>query len=330
MIDFKDKKVLITGGTGFLATNLVKYLLNQGCQYIRLTSRDEMKQAQRFEEFGRDSRINYILSDVRDYKSTELSLKDIDICIHTAAYKRIDSGERSPSQFVQTNVYGTENVINACLKNNVDTAVFISSDKGCMPISLYGSTKFTAEKLWTYANQYSGSNGTKFTSVRYGNVWKSTGSIYHIFKKQYDMNQGYFTITHKDMSRFFMTVYDAIDTIMFAIDHTKGNGEIYVPKVPSFNVVDLAKAFCKDFDIEEIGLRGIEKMSEVLVAREEFLETNEMGDYFEILPIKPIHIGRSNYPHNDWDLCNSYTSCNNKQWLSINQLKDIIKKYDTY
>lgn len=313
-------RVCITGGTGFLATNLVKYLLDNGCEYIRLTSRDEMKQAQRFEEFNRDSRLNYLLSDVRNYKSTEYSLHDIDICIHTAAYKRIDTLERSPMEAVDTNITGTKNVIDACIKNNVKKAVFISSDKACMPISVYGSSKFTAEKLWSFANQYSGAKGTMFTSVRYGNVWKSTGSLYHIFKKQSDANQGFFTITHKRMNRFFMTVQDAINTIMLALEHTKGNGEIYVPKVPSFSIIDLAKAYREDFFIKEIGLRGIEKIAETLISKEEFLETNDLGSYYEILPIKPIHMNRSSYPHNKWEDCFNYSSDSNIV-MSVTELR---------
>lgn len=325
MIDFfKDKKILITGGTGFLATNLTRYLLDNGCKYIRLTSRDEAKQAQRFEEFDRDSRINYILSDVRDAKSTEYSLHDIDLCIHTAANKRIDAGERNPMEFISTNIIGTQNVINACLHNDVEKAIFISSDKACMPISVYGSTKFAAEKLWTFANQYSGKNGTHFCSVRYGNVWQSTGSLYHIFKQQSDKNQGYFTITSFEMNRYFMTVKDAIDTIMFAIENTKGNGEIYVPKVPSFKIIDLASAFRKDFFLKEVGLRGIEKISETLISKEEFLETNDLDKYYEILPINPIHLNRSKYPHNEWENCYEYSSNTNKKWLSTEELRRYI------
>jgi len=328
MINFKNIKVLITGGTGFLATNLVKYLLNNGCQYIRLTSRDEVKQAQRFEEFNKDSRLNYILSDVRNYKSTEYSLHDIDICIHTAAYKRIDTLERSPAEAVDVNILGTKNVIDACLHNKVKKAIFISSDKSCMPISVYGSTKFTAEKLWSFANNYSGIDGTKFASVRYGNVYASTGSIHHIFKKQLESNQGYFTITHPAMNRFFIDVSKAIQTIEFALINMNGNGEIYIPKIPSFYITDLAKSFSEDFVLETVGLRGIEKIGEILISREEFLETNEFDKYYEILPIKPIHKNRSSYPHRDWNDCKEYNSTNNLDWLSIEQLKEIVKKYN--
>lgn len=224
---------------------------------------------------------------------------------------------------VDVNIIGTKNVIDACIHNDVEKAVFISSDKACMPISVYGSSKFTAEKLWTFANHYSGAEGTKFVSVRYGNVWKSTGSLYHIFKQQSDKNQGYFTITHLDMTRFFMTVQSAIDTIMFAVEHTKGNGEIYVPKVPSFKIVELAEAFRKDFFIKEIGLRGIEKIAETLVSKEEFLETNDLGSYYEILPIKPIHLNRSSYPHNKWKDCFNYSS-NNNTFMTVEELREYI------
>ncbi len=327
-MNWKGKRVCITGGTGFLATNLVKHLLFNGCEYIRLTSRDEVKQAQRFEEFNKDSRLNYILSDVRNYKSTEYSLHNIDICIHTAAYKRIDTLERSPAEAVDVNVLGTKNVIDACLHNNIEKAIFISSDKACMPISVYGSTKFTAEKLWSFANNYSGAQGTKFASVRYGNVYASTGSLHHIFKKQFENNQGHFTITNPSMNRFFIEVGKAIETIEFALSNMNGNGEIYVPKIPSFYITDLAKSFSEDFILKTIGLRGIEKIGEVLISKEEMLETNEFDKYYEILPIKPIHMNRSKYPHIELDDCKEYNSTNNTEWLNINQLKEIIKKYD--
>lgn len=326
-MNFKGKKICITGGTGYLATNLVKHLLANGCEYIRLTSRDEVKQAQRFEEFNKDSRLNYILSDVRNYKSTEYSLHDIDLCIHTAAGKRIDAGERNPMEFVDTNVLGTKNVIDACIHNNVEKAVFISSDKACQPISMYGSTKFTAEKLWSFANHFSGAEGTKFSSVRYGNVYASTGSLHYIFKKQLESNQRYFTITHPEMTRYFIEVDRAIQTIEFALVNMNGNGEIYIPKIPSFRITDLATAFCEDFSLKTTGLRGIEKMSEVLIAKEEMLETNEFDKYYEILPIKPIHMNRSSYPHNEWKDCEEYSSMNNKAWLTINDLKEIVKRY---
>jgi len=326
IMNFKNKKVLITGGTGFLATNLVKYLLKNGCEYIRLTSRDEVKQAKMFEYFNKDSRLNYILADVTNYRLTEYSLKDIDICIHTAASKRIDAGERNPFHFVETNIIGTKNVIDACLKNNVEKAVFISTDKACQPISIYGSSKFAAEKLWIYANNYSGASGTEFTAVRYGNVWKSTGSIYHIFKQQLESKQGYFTITHPEMTRFFMTVNDAINTIMYALDNTRGNGEVFVPKVPSFKVVDLARAFSEEFFLKVIGLRGIEKVHETLVSKEEMASSIEKDGYYVLLPYRPIHLNRWKHDIKPWDECRPYTSDTNTEWLTITGLKDVITR----
>lgn len=323
-MDYKNQKILITGGTSFLANTLVKTLLNSGCEYIRLTSRDEVKQAKMKEAFDNDARINFILSDIRDEKSTDYSMHDIDIVIHTAALKRIDSLERSPLEALKTNTIGAMNVLNSAISNNVKKVVAISSDKACMPISMYGASKFTAEKIFTHGNVYSGAKGTQFCNVRYGNVFSSTGSLIHIFRKQKEQEIP-LTITHPEMTRYFMHVKEAVDLIEYALSNMKGNGEIFVPKTPSFRIIDLAKAVDKRVSLKIIGFRGIEKMHETLVSKEEMFTTIEGNQYYTILPTNPIHKGRWKYPNRTWDDCYEYNSNTNTHFLTVEQLEEIVK-----
>lgn len=324
-MNWKNKKVCITGGTSYLAHHIVKRLLSKGCEYIRLTSRDEVKQAKMKEYFNNDDRLRFIISDIRNYRSTEYSFKDIDIVIHTAAYKRVDAMEYAPWEAIETNTIGAKNVIDASIKQNVEKAIGISTDKACMPITIYGASKFAAEKLFTQGNVYSEPDDTMFSACRYGNVFGSTGSLIHIFKNQNEQGRP-LTITHPSMTRFFMEVEQPVDLIEYALDNMKGNGEVFVPKCPSFKIIDLAKVFSEDLSL--IGLRGIEKMHETLISREEMLETIEDDKYCTILPINPVRCGVWNYPHNDWELCEAYSSDNNKEWLSIRQLEEIVKRYD--
>lgn len=324
MIDFSRKKVCITGGTSFLSHHLTRYLLDNGCEYIRLTSRDEVKQANMKELFD-DDRLNFILSDIRNYKSTEYTFYDIDYVFHTAAYKRTDSLERAPWEAIETNTVGAKNVIDAAIRNGVEKVIGISTDKASLPISIYGASKFAAEKLLSFANNYSGSSGTQFSCVRYGNVFDSTGSLVKILREQKRRDIP-FTITHPEMTRFFMLPHSAVQLIQYALDNMKGNGEIFIPKSPSFRIVDMAKALDEARKIEYIGLRGIEKMHETLIAREEMLETIEDDNYYTILPIKEIHKNRWVYPHNKWEDINAYTSDTNSTWLTIEQLKNILHR----
>lgn len=336
-MNYKNKQLLITGGTSFLATALVKTFLNKGCEYIRLTSRDEVKQAKMKEYFHNDPRLNFILSDVRDEKSTDYSMKDIDIVIHTAALKRVDSAEYNPFEFIKTNTLGAMNVVNCAIKNNVDKVVGISTDKACQPITLYGASKLAAEKVFTQGNVYSGGDGTQFSCVRYGNVFASTGSLIHIFKKQIEEGKT-LTVTHPDMTRFFMRVDESVELIEYALDNMKGNGEIFVPKCPSFKILDMAHAvvdyyIMKGYEdayltpIQYIGLRGIEKIHETLVAREEMIETKEADKYYTILPVHEIHKGRWEYPHNKWESCKSYSSDINSKWLHYDNLIKVVEEY---
>lgn len=325
MINYKNKKVLITGGTSYLAHHIVKKLLDNNCEYIRLTSRDEVKQSKMKEYFNNDNRLNFILSDVKDEKSTYYSMKDIDYVIHTAALKRVDSAEYNVFEFLKTNTFGAMNIVDCAIKQNVEKVVGISTDKAASPITIYGASKFAAEKVFTHGNVYSGADGPMFSVCRYGNVFSSTGSLIHIFKKQYEQGKP-LTITHSSMTRFFMQVEQSVDLIEYALNNMKGNGEVFVPKCPSFKIIDLAKCFGDDFSL--IGFRSAEKMAETLISREEMLETIEDDKYYTILPINPIRKNLWEYPHNDWELCSAYSSDTNPDWLSTAQLKEIIKKYN--
>jgi UDP-N-acetylglucosamine 4,6-dehydratase/5-epimerase len=324
-MDYRNKRICITGGTSFLAHHLVKTLLEKRCEYIRLTSRDEVKQSKMKEYFNNDSRLRFVISDVRNYKSTEYTFKDIDIVIHAGAYKKIDALEYAPWEAIQSNTIGAKNVIDAAITQNVKKVVGISTDKACMPISIYGTSKFAAEKLFTHGNVYSDPDDTQLCACRYGNVFASTGSLYHIFKQQSSLKKP-LTITHPLMTRFFMQVEQSVDLIEYALDNMKGNGELFVPKCPSFNIMDLASCFSEDFVYT--GLRGIEKIHETLISREEMMETIESDMQYTILPVNPIIQGKWKYPHNSWESCKSYSSDTNKQFLTKNNLHDIISEYN--
>lgn len=334
---YKNKKILITGGTSFLSQHLTKHFLDNGCEYIRLTSRDEVKQAKMKESFGYDNRLNFILSDVRDEKSTNMSMRDIDIVIHTAALKRVDSGEYNVLEFMKTNTFGAMNIVSCAINNNVEKVVGISTDKACAPLTLYGASKFAAEKIFTHGNVYSGGNGTEFCCTRYGNIFASTGSLIHIFKKQIEEGKP-LTVTHPEMTRYFMYPHEAVSLIEYALENMKGNGEIFVPKCPSFKILDMAHTTI-DYAINSgysdayytsinyTGLRGAEKMHESLISREEQLETIETDTNYIILPINEIHKGRWKYPHNKWEETKAYTSDTNDIWIHNEGMYKIIDKF---
>jgi UDP-N-acetylglucosamine 4,6-dehydratase/5-epimerase len=299
--------ILITGGTGYLGQAIVQYLSKFGISNISIFSRDEVKQARMKTRYPN---VSYILGDVRDSDRVKEALRGIDVVIHAAALKRIDSLESAPSEAFATNISGTSNIIKNAISNNVKKVVFISTDKACMPVTTYGVSKLAAEKLITNANK---PDSTLFASVRYGNVLNSTGSLIHIFNNQ--KNEEQFTITHPDMTRFMMTHLDAIRLISFAICHMKGKGEIFVPKAPSFKITDLAKAIDPDKPHKIIGLRGIEKIHESLISPEEMMFATETPNEYIINP----------FGAPDTHNTKKYASDTNTEWLTISDLNTIIQ-----
>ncbi len=275
------KVVAITGGTGSFGKAMVKELLAKDVKQIRVLSRDELKQAQMKEEI-QDPRVDYLLCDVRDAERLSIALEGVEIVIHAAAMKRIEKCERDPQEAIKTNVNGSVNVVNACLKNNVETAIFISTDKACYPVNLYGATKLAAEKVWIQSNTYRGKNHpTKFAVVRYGNVLGSRGSVLHLFKDQ--MNKGYVKVTDQRMTRFFITLQEAVDLVQLAVEFMQG-GEIFIPTLKAASIYNLAQLVAGSIPVEITNQRGGEKLHESLISKEEQGRLASYGNFSVINP----------------------------------------------
>jgi UDP-N-acetylglucosamine 4,6-dehydratase len=286
-----DKTILITGGTGSFGKEFAKECLTKGVKQIRIYSRDELKQAQLKEEIN-DRRLECLIGDVRDYERLCVAMQGVDICVHAAAMKRIEACEKDPQEAIKTNVLGSVNVANASLKMNVKNAILISTDKAVYPVNLYGSTKLTAEKVWIQSNTYRGTNHpTKFSVVRYGNVLGSRGSVLHIFKDQLD--KGALKVTDERMTRFFITLQEAVDLVQLALEFMQG-GEIYVPALKAASIYDLAHMIAGDIPVEITNQRGGEKLHESLITKE---EKERLVSYEHFSVINPEY---TTWPYSNW------------------------------
>jgi UDP-N-acetylglucosamine 4,6-dehydratase len=262
----QDKIIAITGGTGSFGKAMVEELLKKDIKRIRILSRDELKQAVMKDEIN-DSRVDFFLCDVRDESNLITALEGVDIVIHAAALKRIEKCETNPLEAVKTNIQGSINVANACLKNNVLSAVFISTDKASEPVNLYGASKMVAEKFWIRANCYRGlHHPTKFSVVRYGNVLNSRGSVIPMFKKQ--AQDRVIRVTHPDMTRFFITLQQAINLVELAVEYAQG-GEIYLPQLKSAYITQIAAAVAPEAHIVFTHPNSGEKLHEQLLNQDE-------------------------------------------------------------
>lgn len=263
----RDKVLFITGATGSFGKAFITEMLKLDPKQIRAFSRDEAIQAELKAKF-KDPRILWLIGDIRDSERLEMALEGVDVCVHAAALKRIEVCESDPEEAIKTNILGSVNVAKACLKKNVKHAILISTDKASEPVNLYGATKMAAEKYWIRANGYRGAlHPTKFSVVRYGNVVGSRGSVVPLFKKQAE-EDGVIRVTHKDMTRFFITLQQAIDLVQIAVDSSQG-GEIYLPALKSASIVDLAKAVDKNAHIVYTSPVPGEKLHEQLLNRAE-------------------------------------------------------------
>jgi UDP-N-acetylglucosamine 4,6-dehydratase len=280
----RGKVVLVTGGTGTFGKAFVKDALTKEPKQIRVFSRDELKQAQMATELN-DPRVEYLIGDIRDYDRLLTAMEGADIVVHAAALKRIEKCERDPQEAVKTNVQGTINVANACLRNNVSSAVLISTDKACSPINLYGATKLVAERTWIGSNVYRGTNHpTKFSVVRYGNVLGSRGSVIHSFRAQAET--GVLQVTDYRMTRFFITVQEAVDLVQLAIEIQQG-GEILIPRLKAASILHLAQLMAGKARVEITTQRGSEKLHEVLATPQEFERMVHERGYSVIHPENP-------------------------------------------
>ena len=318
-----DASVLITGGTGSFGRALTKRLINSKARRIAIFSRDELKQLEMKNEFH-DDRLRFFLGDIRDSSRLDIALHNVDYVVHAAALKQVDTGEYNPMEFVKTNIVGSQNVIDACIRNGVKKVVALSTDKASSPINLYGATKLTADKLFSAANNYSYGYGTLFSIVRYGNVMGSRGSVIPYFKQLVAEGKT-LPITDKRMTRFWITLDQAVEFVLESFEIMQG-GELYVPRIPSMKIMDLAQAIKKDFKYEEIGIRPGEKLHEEMISPDDSRRTVELSNRYVVSPIfaewgftppkgKAVEDGFN------------YRSDTNDLWLTIEELQKLITNY---
>ncbi len=283
-MELESKSILITGGTGTFGKRLVQTILNQ-CAPKRLIvlSRDELKQSEMAEVWSPTKHpcLRYFLGDVRDKERLSRAFQGVDIVVHAAALKQVPALEYNPLEAIKTNIYGTQNVIDAAIDNNVDRVLLISTDKAVQPVNLYGATKLCAERLCVAANVYSGDRRTKFSVVRYGNVIRSRGSLLEIIERQ--RLTGRLKLTDERMTRFLIPLERVMDAVFFALQHMQG-GEIFVPKMNSFKIAEVMKMLAPECNTEIVGIRPGEKIHEVLITEYESLKTKDLGPVFVILP----------------------------------------------
>jgi UDP-N-acetylglucosamine 4,6-dehydratase len=320
MNPLNDSSVLITGGTGSFGRALTKRLLKSEVRRIAIYSRDELKQLNMKNEF-RDERLRFFLGDIRDGSRLDIALHNVDFVVHAAALKQVDTGEYNPMEFVRTNVVGSQNVIDACIRNGVKKVVALSTDKASSPINLYGATKLTADKLFSAANNYSHAYGTTFSIVRYGNVMGSRGSVIPYFK-QLAIEGKPFPITDKRMTRFWITLDQAVEFVLETFEIMQG-GELYVPRIPSMKIMDLARAIKEDFSYEEVGIRPGEKLHEEMISPDDSRRTIELSNRYCVSPIY-AEWGFNPPKGKKVEDGFSYRSDSNDLWLTIEKLQELI------
>lgn len=324
----RDKSILITGGTGSLGHALVDRIADYAKKIV-VYSRCELKQHNMSRHFQDKHNIRYLIGDIRDEDRLVMALKGIDICIHAACMKRIEKCSYDPFEAVKTNVVGSMNVVRACLANDVERALMVSTDKSCSPATLYGGTKFVSEQMFIYGNNYSHiKSDSIFTCVRYGNIYGSNGSIKHLFEQQVRDN-GKISITHEEMTRFFMGLDDAVNLILFALSKCIG-GEIFIPKMKAIGIMDFVKTFYPDIEVKIVGLRGHEKIHEELISETESRYVVDCGDYYKIIPpsVSVPGIGwDGHYPTEKTISAFQYRS-NNVDTLNEKELIDFDKTFE--
>ena len=321
------KKVFITGGTGTFGKEFTNYLLKKkNIKKIVVYSRDELKQSQMKQQLKNfESRLRFLIGDVRDLQRLENCVADCDTIVHAAAMKRVEVCEQNPIEAIKTNIYGSENVISAALNNSfVKKSILISTDKAVNPINLYGATKLASDKLFIAANNLIGKAKTRFSIVRYGNVLNSRGSVVPFFKSLSNNNNKYFPITHPSMTRFWIILDDAIKFVDFCIRNMAG-GEIFVPKIPSVKIVDLAKAINPHMKIKIIGIKPGEKLHEIMCPRDSAHLTYEYKNHYIIKPVVYSNVNTSDKNKGKKVQDNfEYNSFSNKDFLNISQIKKIL------
>ncbi|EAI2146222.1 UDP-N-acetylglucosamine 4,6-dehydratase (inverting) [Campylobacter lari] len=327
---FNGKSILITGGTGSFGKTYTKTLLQKyQPKKIIIYSRDELKQFEMAREFN-DNCMRYFIGDVRDKERLNIAMKDVDFVIHAAAMKHVPIAEYNPMECIKTNIHGAQNVIDACLENNVEKCIALSTDKACNPINLYGATKLASDKLFVAANNIAGSSHTKFSVTRYGNVVGSRGSVIPFFKKLINEGAKELPITDERMTRFWISLEDGVNFVLNNFAYMHG-GEIFVPKIPSMKIVDLAKTMAPNLAHKIIGIRAGEKLHEIMISSDDSHLTYEFKDYYAISPSIQFNNINIDFSINakgqkGKKVSNgfSYSSDNNPSWISQEELLNII------
>jgi UDP-N-acetylglucosamine 4,6-dehydratase len=318
----KDSSILITGGTGSFGKEFLRTVLAEHePRRVAIFSRDELKQYEMKQEWGADDRVRFFLGDIRDYDRLVIAMQKVDHVVHAAALKQVDTAEYNPMEYIKTNVLGSENVIRACMQAGVKKVVALSTDKASSPINLYGATKLTADKLFVSSNNYSGNTGTKFAVVRYGNVMGSRGSVIPFFRELAQKGEP-LPITDMRMTRFWITLPQAVNFVIESFADMNG-GELYVPRIPSMKVTDLAEAIAPGAPLVEIGIRPGEKLHEEMISTEDARRTFAQPTRYIVPPtlaewgfIDPVgEIVPDGF---------SYSSDTNDQWLSVEDIRALM------
>jgi len=316
MID--NKTILLTGGTGTFGRCFTRILLSRyNPKVIRIYSRDELKQWEMQKEFLHNNNLRFFLGDIRDKERMNRAVDGVDIIIHSAALKQVPACEYNPFEAVKTNILGAQIIIDEAINHNAEKVLALSTDKAVSPVNLYGATKLCMEKLFIAANAYVGDRPTKMSCVRYGNVIGSRGSVIPLFKEQMKKN-GTITITHKEMTRFWLTIEQGVEFVIKSLELMQG-GEIFIPKVPSMRIMDLADAMAPNCERKYIGIRPGEKVHECLITEDEARHTKEYEDYFIIEPELYYNERRTN-PGKTLPRDFKYSSNTNNTWLTKEQL----------
>ena len=324
MSQLDNASVLITGGTGSLGKALIKYLLeNTKVRRIAIFSRDELKQHNLRNEIGEDERLRWFIGDIRDLERLKRALHGVDFLIHAAALKQVDTGEYNPMEFIKTNVLGSQNVIDASIEAGVKKVVALSTDKASSPINLYGATKLTADKLFVAANNYSHSYGTTFSVVRYGNVMGSRGSVIPFWKALADGGQP-LPITDLRMTRFWISIDEAVGFVLESLEVMHG-GELYVPRIPSMKIVDLAMAVAPNTKLKEVGMRPGEKLHEEMISSDDSRRTLLIGNRYVVTPV----VAEWGYEIPKGEPMNegvAYQSHTNDLWISQEDIRNFLNE----
>ena len=326
-MNWKETVVLVTGGTGSFGKTFIRTMLDEyQPAKIIVYSRDELKQHEMRQKGFDHPSLRYFIGDVRDKERLYRAMQGVDVVVHAAALKQVPACEYNPMEAVKTNILGSSNVVDAALDAGVKRVLALSTDKAVNPVNLYGATKLAAEKLVVQSNAYAAGKETRFSCVRYGNVVGSRGSVVPVFLRQRE--RGVLTITDERMTRFWLSLQQGVHFVVRCIEEMQG-GEVFVPKIPSTKVIDLARAIAPEAKIKTIGIRPGEKLHEILVSRDESRSTVELDDMFVVLPVEAFWFG------GDWAERGKplpdgfrYSSAENPEWLSIEEIQAMVAPFE--